>query len=109
MFALHPLYLSLTALAPSGGMPGDLAKKIAEARTRLDAPAVDYEGTLAAKLAIARELFDRQGRQELEVGVSHCAALLLCRSSMPQRKAQSVCVCCSGLEFARALKMVSTA
>jgi len=63
--ALHPLYLSLDALAPD--MPERLAARVAEARAALDQPAVDYEGTMAAKLGIARALFDCRGAGELEV------------------------------------------
>lgn len=48
-------------------MPEDLAARIAEARTALDEPALEYEGTMAAKLSIARALFDRRGASELEV------------------------------------------
>ena len=66
VFALHPLYLSLRALAPSG-CPPETTKKIEEARARLNLPDVDYEGALAAKLEIAREIFEHRGRQELEV------------------------------------------
>lgn len=63
--ALHPLYLSLDALADD--MPSDLRDRIAEARSALDQPAVEYEGTMAAKMDIARALFDRQGASQLEV------------------------------------------
>ena len=66
MFALHPLYLSLTALAPKD-MPEELAQRISEARVELDQREVEYEQTLATKLAIARELFDRRGPAELQV------------------------------------------
>ncbi len=65
MHALHPLYLSLDALAPD--MPERLAARVADARAALDQPAVDYEGTMAAKLGIARALFDCRGAGELEV------------------------------------------
>lgn len=67
VFALHPLYLSLRALAPDGSMPAETARKVEEARARLDLPEVDYEGALAAKLEIAREVFEQRGRRELEV------------------------------------------
>ncbi len=66
VFALHPLYLSLSALAPSS-MPADIAKSIEEARKELDGPAVDYERTLATKLAIAHRIFQAVGQAELKV------------------------------------------
>ncbi len=66
VFALHPLYLSLPAMAPSS-MPTDIAKSIDEARKELDGPAVDYERTLATKLAIARRIFHAVGQAELKV------------------------------------------
>lgn len=69
MFALHPLYLSLDALAPDGKMPVDLGKEIAEARAKLDQPQVDYEATLATKLELARAMFERWGRDELKVRI----------------------------------------
>lgn len=65
MHALHPLYLSLDALAHD--MPGDLQGRITEARAALDQPAVEYEGAVAAKVGIARALFDRQGASQTEV------------------------------------------
>ncbi|CAL5220743.1 g2802 [Coccomyxa viridis] len=65
VFALHPLYLSLSALAPSS-MPADIAKSIEEARKELDGPAVDYERTLATKLAIAHRIFQAVGQAELK-------------------------------------------
>ncbi len=66
MFALHPLYLSLNALAPKE-MPEELAERIQQARVELDQRDVEYEQTLATKLAIAREIFNQQGPKELEV------------------------------------------
>jgi 4-alpha-glucanotransferase len=71
VFALHPLYLSLRALAPEGGMPRDLAREITEASARLDLPEVDYEATLSTKLELARAMFERWGREELRV--SRCS------------------------------------
>ena len=68
MFALHPLYLSLRALAPEGGMPRDLAGEMERARARLDLPDVDYETTLSTKMELARAMFERWGREELKVG-----------------------------------------
>ena len=56
-------------------MPEDLAARIAEARTALDEPAVEYEGTMAAKLSIARALFDRRGASEMEVSSVSFSAL----------------------------------
>ncbi len=66
MFALHPLYLSLADLVPTN-MPVDIAKSIAEAKHDLDGPAVDYERTVALKLALARRIFDAAGHAELQV------------------------------------------
>ena len=69
--ALHPLYLSLDALVDD--MPGDLQDRITEARSALDQPAVEYEGTMAAKTDIARALFDRRGASQLEVRTASSA------------------------------------
>lgn len=66
VFALHPLYLSLTELAPSN-MPADIARSVDEARQEVDGPVVDYERTLALKLAIARRIFHTIGQAELKV------------------------------------------
>lgn len=66
VFALHPLYLSLPALAPAS-MPADITSSIDEAREELDLPAIDYEKTLALKLAIARRVFHTAGQAELKV------------------------------------------
>ena len=66
VFALHPLYLSLSDLAPSN-MPADVAKSIEEARQELDGPAVDYERTVDLKLTLARRIFDAAGHAELKV------------------------------------------
>lgn len=66
MFALHPLYLSLSALAPKD-MPEELAERIQKARVELDQHDVEYEQTLAIKLAIAREIFNQRSPVELEV------------------------------------------
>ncbi|MEW5319247.1 MAG: hypothetical protein WDW38_010411 [Sanguina aurantia] len=55
--ALHPLYLSLAGLRRS--MPADLASEIEEARIRLSGSQVDYEATMAAKLCLAKKVFDR--------------------------------------------------
>ncbi|CAL8472202.1 g11744 [Coccomyxa elongata] len=65
VFALHPLYLSLSALAPKD-MPEELAERIQQARVELDQRDVEYEQTLATKLAIAREIFNQRGPKELE-------------------------------------------
>ena len=48
-------------------MPAHLEARIRKAQRDLDLPEVDYDGTMAAKLGIARELFDRQGREDLQV------------------------------------------
>ena len=41
--------------------------KIEEARETLDFPEVDYEATMAAKLKIARVIFDTVGHETLQV------------------------------------------
>ncbi|KAL6774611.1 DPE2 [Auxenochlorella protothecoides x Auxenochlorella symbiontica] len=56
VFALHPLYLCLDRLP--GADASAIQEEVAEARRRLNLPDMDYEQTLAAKLAIARKLFD---------------------------------------------------
>ncbi|XP_044468053.1 4-alpha-glucanotransferase DPE2 [Mangifera indica] len=58
VFALHPLYLRLQAL--SQNMPEDIKKEIEKAKLQLDLKDVDYEATLAAKLSIAKKIFDRE-------------------------------------------------
>ena len=61
-------------------MPEGLASKISKARRTLDLPAVDYEGTMNAKLSIARELYDETGHRELQVRpLSVCS--MLCQGS----------------------------
>ncbi|KAG6552731.1 hypothetical protein Mapa_005678 [Marchantia paleacea] len=55
VFALHPLYLRLQAL--SKNLPEDIKEEIEEIRQLLDLKEVDYEATLAAKLAIAKKVF----------------------------------------------------
>lgn len=75
VFALHPLYLSVPALAPSG-IPADIAKSIEEARQELDKPAVDYERTLELKLSLARRIFEHSGCAEIQVS-------LCCRYGIP--------------------------
>lgn len=60
-FLKHYLFL----ISPNKKHP---AAQIEEARSRLDLPAVDYEGVMAAKLGIARQVYDIQGGRELEGG-----------------------------------------
>lgn len=60
VFALHPMYLHLEAL-PGAGDP-DIAARIRAAKRELDLEAVEYEGTMRAKLGVARAAFDRLGR-----------------------------------------------
>mmetsp|Transcript_13105 Transcript_13105/g.39668 ORF Transcript_13105/g.39668 Transcript_13105/m.39668 type:complete len:1026 (-) Transcript_13105:2008-5085(-) len=62
--ALHPLYLSLHAL--SDDMPEDLQQQIDSAAKALTAADVDYDATMAAKILIARSLFDRSGAALLQ-------------------------------------------
>ena len=49
-------------------MPAPVEAKIRKAQRDLDLKDVDYEGTMAAKLRIARELFNLQGHRDLQVG-----------------------------------------
>ncbi|PKU64882.1 4-alpha-glucanotransferase DPE2 [Dendrobium catenatum] len=56
VFALHPLYLRVQALSEK--IPLDLKKEILLEKERLDRKDVDYEATLAAKLAIAKKIFN---------------------------------------------------
>lgn len=56
VFALHPLYLRVQAL--SQNIPEDIQKEILEEKERLDGKDVDYEGTMAAKLSIAKKIFN---------------------------------------------------
>ena len=65
VFALHPLYLSVSALCPSG-MPADIAQSIEDARAELDQEQVDYERTLDLKLGLARRIFDRSGSADIK-------------------------------------------
>uniref|UniRef100_A0A2P2MKU7 4-alpha-glucanotransferase n=1 Tax=Rhizophora mucronata TaxID=61149 RepID=A0A2P2MKU7_RHIMU len=58
VFALHPLYLRVQAL--SENLPEDIKKEIQEAKEQLDGKDVDYETTMAAKLAIAKKIFERE-------------------------------------------------
>ncbi|PSC73748.1 4-alpha-glucanotransferase DPE2 [Micractinium conductrix] len=64
VFALHPLYLRLQALAEP--LPADIAAEIEQARKQLDGKEVDYEATMEAKLRIAREVFDRQEAADMQ-------------------------------------------
>lgn len=65
VFALHPLYLSVSALCP-GGVPADIAQSIENAQAELDQEQVDYERTLALKLGLARRIFDRSGSADVK-------------------------------------------
>lgn len=58
VFALHPLYLRVQALSEK--MPEDIKKEIEKAKVQLDKKDVDYEATLATKLAIARKVFNQE-------------------------------------------------
>ncbi|CAM6114987.1 unnamed protein product [Calypogeia fissa] len=55
VFALHPLYLRLQNLSKK--LPEYIKEEISKARRKLDLKEVDYEGTLAAKLSIAKKVF----------------------------------------------------
>ncbi|XP_052172556.1 4-alpha-glucanotransferase DPE2 isoform X8 [Diospyros lotus] len=56
VFALHPLYLRVQALSKS--IPEEIKQEIQRAKEQLDRKDVDYEATMAAKLSIARRVFD---------------------------------------------------
>lgn len=56
VFALHPLYLRVQALSEK--IPEDLKQDILMEKERLDRKDVDYEATMAAKLAIAKKIFN---------------------------------------------------
>ncbi|XP_024395916.1 4-alpha-glucanotransferase DPE2 [Physcomitrium patens] len=56
VFALHPLYLRLQAL--SNKLPNDIKEDIENYRKQLDMKEVDYEATLAAKLSIAKRVYN---------------------------------------------------
>ncbi|CAL9106060.1 unnamed protein product [Musa acuminata var. zebrina] len=56
VFALHPLYLRVQAL--SENIPEDIKEEILRAKEQLDKKDVDYEATMAAKLSIAKKLFN---------------------------------------------------
>lgn len=54
---------------PADHLPADVLERIDAARRQLDGlPEMDYEATMAAKLGIARSVFDEQGQETLEVG-----------------------------------------
>ncbi|KAL5707700.1 4-alpha-glucanotransferase [Ranunculus cassubicifolius] len=55
VFALHPLYLRVQALSKS--IPDEIKQEISEAKEQLDGSVVDYEGTMARKLSIAKKIF----------------------------------------------------
>ena len=59
-------------------MPSDLAARVRRARQDLDLTDVDYEGTMAAKMGIARELFTRQGHAQLQA----CTPMLAFREPL---------------------------
>lgn len=58
VFALHPLYLRVQAL--SENLSEDIKKEIEQARKDLDKKDVDYEATMAAKLAIAKKIYSKE-------------------------------------------------
>lgn len=65
MHALHPLYLALRGLTHD--MPQQLQEQIDSATQALTGADVDYDGTMAAKMMIARSLFDSEGAALLQV------------------------------------------
>ena len=70
MFALHPLYLSLDALSDSA--PPEITQEIQTARRELDLQDVDYDGSMAVKMRIAKELFQLDGDSLMQVGFREC-------------------------------------
>ncbi|KAJ3683783.1 hypothetical protein LUZ60_014010 [Juncus effusus] len=56
VFALHPLYLRVQAL--SNDIPDEIKEEILKEKENLNKKDVDYEATMAAKLSIARKIFD---------------------------------------------------
>ncbi|KAM6570952.1 hypothetical protein CsatA_015032 [Cannabis sativa] len=56
--ALHPLYLRVHAL--SENIPQDIKVEIEKAKEQLDGKVVDYEATMATKLAIAKKVFAQE-------------------------------------------------
>eukprot|EP00898_Chlorokybus_atmophyticus_P004883 jgi/Chlat1/5396/Chrsp35S05221 len=64
VYALHPLYLRLQALAPD--LPTDIREEIESARKELDQEHVDYEKTMQTKLRIARKVYDLHKGSDLE-------------------------------------------
>ena len=54
-------------LSCAENMPGDIQDAIDEARSELNDAEVDYEETVSTKLEIARCIFGRQGKADLEV------------------------------------------
>lgn len=62
VFALHPMYLRLQALLDPR-LPADISADIERARAKLDLKDVDYEATVAAKVSIARRVFDLRKRE----------------------------------------------
>lgn len=63
VFALHPIYLSLSALVTGRG-PHGFMEAVEAARRKHSQTDMDYEVTLADKLRLARTVFNSpQGRQ----------------------------------------------
>lgn len=64
VFALHPMYLSLSKLAKK--LPPGVEEEIEAARAALDLPDVDYEATMLTKLHVSRKVFDKIGQETLK-------------------------------------------
>lgn len=60
VFALHPMYLRLQALDTD--LPEEILADIERARSKLDLKDVDYDATVATKVAVARRVFDLRKR-----------------------------------------------
>uniref|UniRef100_A0A0D6QV62 4-alpha-glucanotransferase n=1 Tax=Araucaria cunninghamii TaxID=56994 RepID=A0A0D6QV62_ARACU len=63
VFALHPLYLRVQALSQK--MPEEIKQEIEKTRESLNLKDVDYDGTMAAKLAITKKVFDLEKNEVL--------------------------------------------
>ncbi|XP_074306803.1 4-alpha-glucanotransferase DPE2 [Silene latifolia] len=64
VFALHPLYLRVQAL--SKNIPDEIKQEIEKEKQRLDLKDVDYEATMATKLALAKKIFSLEKDQILK-------------------------------------------
>ena len=81
-------------------MPSELSAKIKKARAALDLKDVDYEGTMAAKLAIARQLYDLQGHNDQQVKMNrHSKTCLTYQASVFSHACSTPSVLVIGLQL----------